>query len=187
MSLSKLSIATLCFVVALLVPLLAAPSKRVPSLLVVTAPFAVLGIAALVAARRGILHERAFAARRSDQSTASLIPDVHAFIREAPALASKFQSWARDRVPGDFSSRRDLEGVATSLGNSIDFQSDMFLPWVAAVGEVRRHQVGGRWSVARWIGRGEPVVVSGRFPYVRIRPLQEAVELLDVGSSIERV
>jgi hypothetical protein len=34
---------------------------------------------------------------------------------------------------------------------------------------------------------GEPVVVSGRFPYLRVRPLPEAIELLEVGATLDHV
>jgi len=173
--------------VALMVAFLAAPSKRLPAILVVSVPFAGLAAVSLVSSRKAYLHDKAFASRRSEQSISSLIPDPHAFIREAPQLAAKFRSWAGDRVPGEMTSQVELEKVAVTLGEAISSQGDMFLPWVAAVGEARRQQLDGRWSVSRLVGRGEPVVVSGRFPYLRVRPLPEAIELLDIGAALEHL
>ena len=187
MSLPKLFIATLCFAVGLLVSILAAPAKRVPAILIVGVPFAALGAAALVSSRKALLHERAFASSRSERSVASLVPDPHAFIRDAPELAAKFRAWAGDRVSGGLASQAELEKAAVSLAEGISSENEMFLPWVAAVGESHRHRVQGRWSVSRLVSRGEPVVISGRFPYLRLRPLPEAIELLDVGSSLEHV
>jgi len=183
----RLLIAALCLAVALLVAFLAAPSKRLPAILVVSVPFASLAAAALVSSRRTFLHDRAFASRRSEQTISSLVPDPHAFIREAPQLAARFRSWAGDRVPGGLTTQVEIERVAAALGEAISSQSEMFLPWVAAVGEVRRQQVQGRWSVSRLFNPGEPVVVSGRFPYLHVRPLPEAIELLDVGTALEHV
>lgn len=185
MSLPRLLIAVLCLAVALLVALLAAPSKRLSALLVVSVPFAGFAAAALVSSRRAFLHEREFASRRSDRTVSSLVPDPHAFIREAPQLAARFRSWAGERVAGGLTSQVDLERAAVALGEAISSQSELFLPWVAAVGEARRQQVGGRWSVSRVIRPGEPVVVSGRFPYLRSRPVPEAIELLEVAATLE--
>lgn len=187
MSLPRLLIAALCIAVGVLVSVLAAPAKRVSAVLVVAVPFAGLGVAALVSARKAYLHERAFAARRSEQTIASLVPDPYAFIRDAPQLAASFRSWAGERISGTLASQVELEMAAAALAEEISNQSGMFLPWVAAVGEVRRQQVQGQWSVARFLNRGEPVVVSGRFPYSRVRPLPEAVELLDVGATLQHV
>ncbi|KAB2965240.1 MAG: hypothetical protein F9K16_02345 [Thermoanaerobaculia bacterium] len=187
MSWPKLLIAALCFAVALLVSFLAAPTRRVPAVLIIAAPFAALGIAALVSARRAFLHDRAFASRRSERTVASLVPDPHAFIRDAPQLAAEFRAWAGERIRGGLTSQVELEEAAVSLGEANSSRVEMFLPWVATVGEAHRHRVRGRWSVSRFFGRGEPVVVSGRFPYLRMRPLPEAIELLDVGTSLEHV
>lgn len=183
----KLLIAALSFTVSLLVAFLAAPSKRLPAILVVAVPFAGLGAAALVSSRKEFLHNRAFATRRSEQTLSSLVPDPQAFIRDAPELAKRFRSWAGDRIPGKLTSQVELERAAAGLADSISRQSEMFLPWVAAVGEARRHQVHGRWSIARVVARGEPVVVSGKFPYLRVRPLPEAIELLDTGATLKHV
>lgn len=187
MSWPRLLIAALCFAVAFMVAILAAPSKRLPAILVVSIPFAGLGAAALVSSRKAYLHEKVFAPRRSERTLASLIPDPHAFIREAPRLAASFRAWAGDRVSGGLTSQVELERAAVSLGEAISLQSEMFLPWVAAVGEARRQQVRGRWSVSRLANPGEPVVVSGRLPYLRVRPLPEAIELLDVGATLEHL
>jgi len=183
----KLLIAALCFSVAFMVAVLAAPSKRLPAILVVSIPFAGLGAVALASSRKEYLHERVFAPRRSERTLASLIPDPHVFIRDAPQLAARFRAWAGDRMSGGLTSQVELEKAAVSLGEAISLQSEMFLPWVAAVGEARRQQVRGRWSVSRLASPGEPVVVSGRFPYLRVRPLLEAIELLDVGATLEHV
>lgn len=187
MSVPRLLIAVLCLAVALLVAVLPAPSKRLPAILVVSVPFAGLAAVALVSSRKTFLHDKAFASRRSEQTVSLLVPDPHAFIREAPQLAARFRSWAGDRIHGDLTTPIELERAAVSLSEAISVQSEMFLPWVAAVGEARRQQVQGRWSVSRLFSPGEPVVVSGRFPYMRVRPLPEAIELLDVGAALEHV
>ncbi len=177
----------LCMAVGIMVALLAAPSKRVLAVFLVGLPFIALGFAALVSSRRAFLHEQAYASLRSEQPVSGLVPNPEAFVREAPMLAARFNDWAGDRAPRGAVSVADLEQTAKLLGDSIALESELFLPWVAAVGEAHRIQCNGSWSIAKLIGRGEPVVVSGRFPYKRMRPLPIAIELLDVSSTLEHV
>ena len=170
-----------------MVVFLSAPSKRIVSLLVVGAPFAAFGIAALVASRREFLHDRMFASVRSKRPGAAPVPNPEAFIREVPVLARQFREWAGDRVPGRLVTQVDLEEAAIAVGETTAIDSEMFLPWVATVGEAYRLRTNGRWSVGTILFRGEPVVVSGRFPFFSVRPLTEAIELLEVSSSLQHV
>lgn len=116
--------------------------------LVVALPFVVGAVMAL----RGYAVDRAQAKRlagsESTRALVSVVPDVDAFIREAPALAARFRSRAALVFGSEPVSLSALEGFALKHAESIDLSGPDFLPWVAAYGEAIRSSTRGRWSKA---------------------------------------
>jgi|CXWL01.1.fsa_nt_gi hypothetical protein len=176
-------IAFLCVLAAGLSIGLAKPSKRPVVAAVVGIPL-MLGAGA---ALRGYATDRVqrvrVAASKSRGAEATLaIPDVENFLRRVPELCSAFRRMAQSTAGFEPRTLRQLERFALKHGESVELDGPEFLEWVAAYGEAVRVARAGRWSVARVIGRGEPVVVSGRLPYFRYRVLLEAYQLLDAAS-----
>jgi hypothetical protein len=183
---APLLIGVLCLTVAALTAGMAAPSKRLVATIVVALPFAA---GALVAFRRHqeylqLLRLQA-TARSREQPLSAAIPDPLRFIAAAPVLAAEFRAWAATCGRAPLSTATDLENFAVRHGDAIPPDSNLFLQWVAAYGEAIRSATDGRWAIGRVVACGEPVVVSGRFPFLRHRVLLAATQVLDDAADLQ--
>ena len=182
---APLVIGVLCLTVAALTMGLAAPSKRLVVAILITLPFC---FAAFVAFRKHGEHLRLLDFQASAPSQAqplsSAIPDPATFIADAPHLASEFRRWASTLGPTPLSTPSELEHFAVRHADAIPTEGSLFLNWVAAYGEAVRTATHGRWAVGRFAARGEPIVVSGRFPFLRHRIVLAAIQVLDAAEDL---
>lgn len=174
-------IAALCLFAAGLVLAFAPPSKRGVVGLVVGVPAAIGAVAALRGYTADRSRQKRVTASGTDRPLRSLVADVDEFIRRAPELAAGFRARAASVLGAEADSLEALERFARRQAASIDLGSAEFLPWVAAYGEAVRASNRGRWSKAILFRRGEPIVVSGRFPYLRRAVLLEAYQVLEAA------
>lgn len=183
-----LLIAILCLFVAVLVAAMAAPDRRLVAIIVVSVPFTVGATVAL----RGYLRARRDAATRpwvaaaAEGTIKDFVPDVDAFITSVPRREASFAAWAADRAAAAPRSMAELEDLCIRHGAGIELGSDRFLDLLAAYGELVRRATSGRWARGLLLCRGEPVVVSGRFPHRRVAVLRDAVSLLDAAADFEQ-
>jgi hypothetical protein len=183
---APLVIGALCLTVATLTVTMAAPSRRAVATVVVGLP---LVLAALFAYRkhRELLKLLAFQAAAStrEEPLAAALPDPHSFITMAPHLAAEFQHWARTHSNTPLATAEDFENFAVRHGGAIPVDGPLFLQWVAAYGESIRSTTNGRWVVGRLLARGEPLVASGRFPFLRHRVLLAATQVLETAEDLK--
>ena len=180
---APLVIGVLCLTVAALTLAMAAASKRLAVAIVIVLPCL---FASFVSYRRHREHLRLLdfqaAAPTQTQPLSSTIPDPATFIETAPALAAQFHTWASALYSAPLSTPSQLENFASRHGDAMPSDGSLFLHWVAAYGEALRASTNGRWALGRFATRGEPVVVSGRFPFLRHRVLLAALQLLDAAA-----
>ena len=183
---APLVIAALCLSVAAVVMGLAAPSKRLIVAIVVVLPFV---FAAFVALRKHGEHVRFLdlhaTAPGQSQPLSTAIPDPATFIANAAGLANDFRTWAATLDPTPVNSLSELEDFAARHANAVAGESSLFLNWVAAYGEAVRSSTNGRWAIGRLAAHGEPIIVSGRFPFLRHRVLLAAIQVLDAAEDLK--
>ena len=168
-------IAVLSAAVAVLVPILAAPSKRITVTLVVSVPF----VLATIIAARAAWHARAYRPSGPNEGTiGSLFGDPGDFIARAPELRAQFDRWALQRGLIVTTSEELLE-VIWRHSEELSIQ-EALLPAIAAYGERIRHEIAGQWAISNILLGGEPIIVRQHRPWSRRRV---ALEVLDTLSS----
>jgi len=165
---------------------LAAPSKRLIVAIVVVLPFVFAAFVALRKHREHIhlLDLRATAPGQSPPLSTA-IPDPTTFIANAAGLANDFRTWAATLDPTPLHSPSELEDFAARHADAIPSDGSLFLNWVAAYGEAVRFSTNGRWAIGRLAAPGEPIIVSGRFPFLRHRVLLAAIQVLDAAEDLK--
>jgi len=183
---ASLVIGLLCLAVAGLTLSMAAPSKRLIAIILVVTPFL---LAAGFAFRKHRQHLRLLALRsaapRTEQPLSALISDPASFIARTPQLAAAFRSWAAERDSGPLDTLAQLENFAAVHGGAIPREGSLFEGWVAAYGESLRAVTDGHWSIGRVLAPHEPIVIAGRFPFLRHRILLPAIQVLDAAEDLE--
>jgi hypothetical protein len=165
---------------------MAAPSRRAVATVFVGLPF-VLGAFLAYRKHRELLKLLALQAAAStrEEPLAAVLPDPHGFISMAPQLAAEFRQWAESRSKTPLATAEDFENFAVRHGGAIPVDGPLFLRWVAAYGESIRSNTNGRWVVGRLLARGEPLVASGRFPFLRHRVLLAATQVLETAEDLK--
>lgn len=109
------------------------------------------------------------------QSVASLIGEAEAFIADVGILARQFEDWAR--TFGDVP-RTGEEFYRFLQQREETLTKERIRSAVAAYGERIRSKNNGRWRMARFFHRGEPVVTAAKFPWLTRRPVYEILRVL---------
>jgi hypothetical protein len=106
----------------------------------------------------------------------SIVGDPDAFISSAAAHAERFLEWAKQRAVSVSDPHALLKSIRAHEGELVG-NRDLLVSAIAAYGELLARQTGGRWSKARLVHRGEPVI-KGPGPFDSRRVVYEVLEAI---------
>lgn len=111
------------------------------------------------------------------QPIATTVGPSDEFIASVATHAARFEEWARGRglaVP-----KAEEDFIQFLQEHELIIRDEILVPTIAAYGELVRKKMGGIWSKAVLLNRGEPVVVKPGRPWSARRVILEVLEGLE--------
>lgn len=111
------------------------------------------------------------------QPIATTVGPPDQFIASVATHASRFEQWARSRGLAVPQTEEDF--IQFFQEHELIIRDEILVPTIAAYGELVRKKMGGIWSKAVLLNRGEPVVVKPGRPWSARRVILEVLEGLE--------